>query len=181
MLLVLGEYRSTTRHSVWSDQFNLWYQTANVDAPRSFRAHEALAESYFKIGVEHMAELEYRLAIKYSPKNLTRPMTEFAERLRSRGISYPAAELYRKVTVIHPADLLGRAALIACLLDLGSYREAIFQARMAISYSWELPAFQTALATADSALRVNAPPGTVRVKLTGKTGLGPYFVIGAKK
>jgi protein O-mannosyl-transferase len=180
-LLILGEYRSTTRHSVWSDQFNLWYQTANVDAPKSFRAHEALAESYFKIGVERMAEHEYRLAIKYSPSTLTRPMTEYAERLRSRGFSYPAADLYRKITGIHPSDLLGRAALIACLLDLGRYREAMFQARMAISYSWELPAFQAALATADSALRVNAPPGTVRVKPPGLSGLGPYFVIGAKK
>jgi hypothetical protein len=180
-LLVLGEYRSTIRHSVWSDQFNLWYQTANVDAPKSYRAHEAMAENYFNIGVERMAEHEYRLAIKYSPKTLARPMTAYAERLRSRGFSYPAAEVYRKVISIHPSALMDRAALIACLLDLGRYREAIFQARMAISYSWEQPAFQAALATADSALRVKAPPGTVRVKPPAKSGLGPYFVIGAKK
>jgi hypothetical protein len=181
MFLILGEYRSTIRHSVWSDQFNLWYQTANVDAPRSWRAHEALAESYFRIGVERMAEREYRLAMKYSPKSLTRPMTAYAERLRSRGFSFPAAELYRKVTEMHPRDLLGRAALIACLLDLGRYREAMFQARMAMSYNFELPAYQAALATADSALRVQAPPGTVRVRLPDKSGLGPYFIIGAKK
>ena len=180
-LLVLGEYQSTTRHPVWSDQFTLWYQTANVDAPKSFRAHLALAESYFNIEIERKAEREYWLAIKYSPKTLTRPMTAYAERLRSRGFSYPAAELYRKVIGMHPADLLGRSALIACQLDLGRYREAMFQARMAISYNWEVPAFQAALATADSALRVSAPPGTVRVKLPEKSGLGPYFVIGAKK
>ncbi len=180
-LLVLGEYRSTTRHSVWSDQFNLWYQTANVDAPKSYRAHEALAESYFNIGVERMAEHEYRLAIQYSPKTLARPMSAYAGRLRSRGFSYPAAEVYRKVIGIHPSALMDRAALIACLVDLGKYREAIFQARMAISYGWEQPAFQAALATADSALRVKAPPGTVRVRPPAKSGLGPYFVIGAKK
>jgi hypothetical protein len=180
-LLVLGEYRSTTRHAVWSDQFNLWYHTANVDAPKSYRAHEALAESYFNIGVERMAEHEYRLAIKYAPTTLARPMTAYAARLRSRGFSYPAAEVYRKVIGLQPSSLLDRAALIACLVDLGRYREAIFQARMAISYGWEQPAFQAALATADSALRVNAPPGTVRVKPPGKSLLGPYFVIGAKK
>jgi len=180
-LLILGEYRSTTRHSVWSDQFNLWYQTVNVDAPKSYRAHEALAESYFNIGVERMAEHEYRLAIKYSPKTLARPMIAYAARLRSRGFSYPAAELYRKVIGIEPSALMDRAALIACLLDLGEYRQAMFQARMAISYGWEQPAFQAALATADSALRVRAPPGTVRVKAPGTSVLGPYFVIGAKK
>jgi hypothetical protein len=108
-------------------------------------------------------------------------MIAYAARLQSRGFSYPAAELYRKVIGIHPSDLLDRAALIACLLDLGRYPEARFQARMAISYGWELPAFQAALATADSALLVKAPPGTVRVKPPGKSVLGPYFVIGAKK
>jgi hypothetical protein len=180
-LLILGEYRSTTRHPVWSDQFNLWYQTANVDAPKSYRAHEALAESYFNIGIERMAEHEYRLAIKYSPQTLARPMTAYAERLRSRGFSYPAAELYRKVIGLEPRAMMDRAALVACLLDLGRYREAIFQARMAISYGWEQPVFQAALSTADSALLVKAPPGTVRVKPPSKSVLGPFFVIGAKK
>jgi hypothetical protein len=43
-LVALGVYRSNLRHQIWSDQFKLWYVTANTDAPRSFRAHEAMAE-----------------------------------------------------------------------------------------------------------------------------------------
>ncbi len=45
-LVILGVYRSTIRHPVWSDQFNYWYVTANHDAPLSYRAHHALAEMF---------------------------------------------------------------------------------------------------------------------------------------
>jgi tetratricopeptide (TPR) repeat protein len=169
LLVGVGIYRSNVRHQIWSDQFTLWYHTANVDAPKSFRAHEALAETYFDIGVEQMAEREYRLAIQYAPRTLTRPTLEYAERLRSRGFCFRAAELYRKVIEVHPQHLPARASLIACLLDLGYYQQAVFHARMGVTFDWERPVFQMALVTADSALRVGAPPGTVRVAVP--TGL----------
>jgi hypothetical protein len=181
ILLVLGAYRSTTRHPIWSDQFNLWYQTANVDAPRSFRAHEALAEAYFQIEMERMAEVEYRLAIQYAPKQLTRPSMSYAHRLRSRGFCYPAAALYRKALEVYPSFLAAQAGLIACALDLGLYREAAHNARLAISIDWERPAFQIALATADSALRVAAPPGTVRLKIPAKYVMGEVLTVGTRK
>lgn len=180
-LLVLGIYRSTTRHEIWSDQFTLSYRTAHEDAPKSFRAHDALAETYFNIGVERMAEQEFQLAMRYAPKQVTLPTREYAERLRYRGFCYPATELYRKVLVVHPYHLPARASLIACLLDMGSYREAMFHARVAISYEWEQPAFQLALATADSAARVGAPPGTVRVPLPSTSGIHSSMTIGQSK
>jgi hypothetical protein len=181
VLLVLGAYRSTTRHPVWSDQFNLWYQTAIVDAPRSFRAHEALAEAYFQIEMERMAEVEYRLAIKYAPKQLTRPSMSYAHRLRSRGFCYPAAALYRKALEVYPSFLAAQAGLIACALDLGLYREAALNARLAISMDWERPAFQIALAVADSALRTGAPPGTVRLHIPDKYLMADVLTVGARK
>jgi hypothetical protein len=181
ILLVLGAYRSTTRHPVWSDQFNLWYQTATVDAPRSFRAHEALAEAYFQIEMERMAEVEYRLAIRYAPKQLTRPSMSYAHRLRSRGFCYPAAALYRKALEVYPSFLAAQAGLIACALDLGLYREAALNARLAISMDWERPAFQIALAVADSALRVGAPPGTVRLRIPDKYVMGDVLTVGPRK
>lgn len=181
ILLVLGAYRSTTRHPVWSDQFNLWYQTATVDAPRSFRAHEALAEAYFQIEMERMAEVEYRLAIRYAPKQLTRPSMSYAHRLRSRGFCYPAAALYRKALEVYPSFLAAQAGLIACALDLGRYREAALNARLAISMDWERPAFQIALAVADSALRVGAPPGTVRLRIPDKYVMSEVLTVGPRK
>jgi tetratricopeptide (TPR) repeat protein len=181
ILLVLGAYRSTTRHPVWSDQFNLWYQTATVDAPRSFRAHEALAEAYFQIEMERMAEVEYRLAIQYAPRQLTRPSMSYAHRLRSRGFCYPAAALYRKALQVYPSFLAAQAGLIACALDLGLYREAALNARLAISMDWERPAFQIALAVADSALRAGAPPGTVRLRIPDKYVMSEVLTVGPRK
>jgi hypothetical protein len=181
LLLILGVYRSSTRHPVWSDQFNLWYQTANVDAPRSFRAHEALAEAYFQLELERMAEQEYQLAMQFAPKQLTRPMMSYAHRLRSRGFCFPAAALYRKALQVYPSFLGAQAGLIACTLHLGLYREAALNARLAISMDFERPAFQIALATADSALRVGAPPGTVRLTIPNKYLLAETLTVGARK
>jgi tetratricopeptide (TPR) repeat protein len=180
-LAFLGVYRSATRHPVWSDQFNLWYQTANVDAPKSFHAHEAMAETYFNIGVEKRAEQEYQLAIQFSPKSVPRPRLAYAERLRSRGFCYPAAVQYRKVLQVQQNNIGARASLIACLLDLGLYREALLQARLGISYDWERPAFQMALATAEYASRTAAPPGTVRLTVPASSKLGAAIVIGTRK
>ena len=181
ILLVLGAYRSTTRHPVWSDQFNLWYQTATVDAPRSFRAHEALAETYFNVGVEKMAEQEYRLAIEYAPKTLSSPLQGYAERLRQRGFCYRASELYKQVITIRPGHLPALASLTACLLDLGYYRQAALYARIGISYDWEPEAFRMALVAADSALRVGAPPGTVRVAVPTSLVTRNHMMIFEKK
>lgn len=181
ILLVLGAYRSTTRHPVWSDQFNLWYQTANVDAPKSFRAHEALAEAYFPLEMERMAEQEYLIAIQFAPKQLTRPMMSYAHRLRSRGLCYPAAGYYRKALEVYPSFMAAQAGLIACALDLGLYREAALNARLAISTDFDRPAFQIALATADSALRVGAPPGTVRLNIPKKYVMAEVLTVGPRK
>jgi len=177
-LLALGIYRSFLRHQVWSDQFKLWYVTANHDAPTSFRAHEAMADSYWYIDLERQAEREYRLAMQLAPPAFTGPMLNYAHRLRSRGNCYPAADLYRKALQIRPGAMPGLAPLIACLLDLGRYREAAAQTRIAIAYAWRQPFFQQLLATADSAQRVQAPPGTVKVNIPEKDELYRYVTIG---
>ena len=77
--------------------------------------------------------------------------------------------------------MAARAGLIACLLDLGDYANAVFQARMAVSFEWERPAFQLARATADSALRAKAPPGTVRLAISDKFTIAPYMIVGARR
>ena len=181
VLLALGMFRSITRHPVWHDQFGLWYHTANEDAPRSFHAHEALAEAYFQIGVGRMSEQEYQLAIQFAPPRLSRPMMEYGDRLRQSGFCYPAAQQYRKVIALRPNHIAARTALIACALDLGFYREAAYQARMATAYDWQRLVFQRALFTADSALRVGAPPGTVRLKVSPSDSLGSYVIVGKQK
>jgi hypothetical protein len=178
LLLILGTLRSTTRHSVWRNQFVLWYETANIDAPRSFRAHETLAENYFTVGVARMAEEEYRLAIHFAPPHITRPAISYANKLRLKGHCYPAADLYRRALRARPEFSSTRAGLIACLLHFGAYREAMFHARMGASYEWSRPFFQRALGVADSALRVAAPPGTVTITVQSGDTVSTFAQVG---
>jgi hypothetical protein len=177
--LVAGMIRSNSRHPVWHDQFGLWYKTANEDAPRSFRAHEALAEAYFLAGLQGMGEQEFQLAIQFAPVTMLRPRMSYADKLRRQGACYRAAAHYRTAVEVEPRHMPARAGLIACLLDLGRYREAMLHARMGISFGWMPSAFQQALRTADSALRVSAPAGTVRVKVP-RSDISSSFIIDEK-
>jgi hypothetical protein len=181
ILAVLGTLRSATRHTTWNNAFRLWYRTANFDAPQSFRAHEALANGYFLLGIEGMAEKEYRIAMTYAPPSFTRPASSYADRLRMRGHCYPAARIYRDVLKVKPDYGSTRMALVACLLDLGRYREAKFHARMGASFGWSQSVFQWSLAKADSAERVGAPPGTIRVLMNPGDTVSTYLKIGSKK
>jgi hypothetical protein len=55
----------------------------------------------------------------------------------------------------------------------------MFHARMGISFEWERPVFQLALATAEKALRDGAPPGTIRLVVPEKLISSPYLKIGS--
>ena len=177
-LVILGVLRSTTRHPVWSDQFGLWYETGNHDAPRSYRAHAALAEMYFLTGLEGRAEQEYRLAIEYAPPKVAQVMLDYANKLRLRGHCYPAVDLYRRALEIHPNDIASRASQIACLLQIGGYKEAMLNARLGISFDYQRPTFQRALRLADSALKAGAPAGAVKLIVAPSDSSAGYLHIG---
>ena len=179
ILLILGVYRSTSRHPVWADQFGLWYDTANRDAPLSYRAHHALAEMYFLAGSEGRAEKEYRLAIELSPTKISQVYLDYANRLRLKGICYPAIQLYREALVMHPNNMAARASLVACYMHLGQYREALAEARLGISYDWQRPTWLALRNTADSALRAGAAPGSVKLDLPSDS-VSTYMGIGTR-
>lgn len=178
-LLILGVYRSTSRHPVWADQFGLWYDTANRDAPKSYRAHHALAEMYYMAGSEGRAEREYRLAIELSPTKVSQVYLDYANRLRLKGICYPAIQLYKRAIEMHPNNMAARASLIACQMHLGQYREALAEARMGISYDWQRPTWITLRNAADSALRTGAAPGSIKLSLASDS-VATYMNIGTR-
>jgi hypothetical protein len=171
-LAILGVYRSTTRHPVWQDQFTFWHTTATKDAPLSYRARHALAELLYLAGAEGEAEPEYRTAIALYPR-ITSVFMDYANKLRLKGHCYPAMELYRRALALQPSNIAARISLMACLMEHGSYREAIAHARMGISFDYRPNTFRRWLATADSALRVGAPPGTVKLTLLPVDSLDP--------
>jgi hypothetical protein len=179
LLLILGVYRSTTRHPVWSDQFNYWYMTANYDAPDSYRAHHALAEMYVLARADGRAEQEFRLSIALAPPYVSTVYLDYANRLRLKGLCYPAVDLYRKSLAISTNNQPVRASLVACLINLGMYQEA--RREIAIGRaSGEEPAIWHVLGeTADSALKAGAAVGSVHLTLPSdttnalKTGITP--------
>jgi len=176
VLIILGVYRSTTRHPVWADQFTYWYVTANEDAPLSFRAHHALAEMYVTAKAEGRAEEEYRVAIALAPPGVSTVYLDYANRLRLRGFCYPAAELYRKSLAIDPKNLPVRASLTACLIHMGKYEEAIEETSLGLSSGEKLPTWRWLRRTADSALRAGAPPGSVRPRSVIDTLSGDVMI-----
>jgi hypothetical protein len=128
-----------------------------------------------------MAEQEYQLAVQFSPKSLTRTRLEYGDRLRQRGFCYPATKVYAEALAVRPDLLAGQASYLACALYLGWYRAAALHARIGISSDWERPAWVMALATADSALRVSAPAGTVRLAIPSRFTIAPYMTVGTRK
>lgn len=163
MLLILGVYRSSTRHPVWSDQFNYWYQTANHDAPLSYRAHHALAEMYVLAKADGKAEQEYRLSIALAPPTVSTVFLDYANRLRLRGFCYPAADLYRRSLAISPNVQPVRASLVACLINLGKYDEALKETSIGLASGEEAGTWRWLQQAADSALKAGAPPGSVHL------------------
>jgi hypothetical protein len=179
ILLILGVYRSTIRHPVWADQFTFWYQTANRDAPLSYRAHHALAEMYFGARLEGRAEQEYRLAIAYSPPKLMQVGVDYANRLRMKGLCYPALPYYRTALAVHPNFLNWRASFVACLLHLGKYQEAKSVALLGATYGYQVDTWRRIRRTADSALRVGALPGSVKFDIPATDTVGTNMGIGS--
>ncbi len=163
ILLILGVYRSTTRHPVWSDQFNYWYVTATHDAPMSYRAHHALAEMYVLAGMEGRAEQEFRLSIALAPRTVSTVFLDYANRLRLKGFCYPAVELYRKSLAIAPGVQPVRASLVACLLNLGKYQEALRETAIGLASGEEAKTWRWLQQAADSALKAGTPPGSVHL------------------
>lgn len=171
-VLVMGTTRSASRQRVWQDQFTFWHQTT-IDAPQSYRAHHALAQLLFQIGVRRWAEQEYRLAIELYPSQWG-AYFDLANKLRLTGLCEPAIRYYRQTLLIEPEQENARTSLIACLLHLARYQEAKSELREGLAYA-SRPArvkyFQSLLRVTDSAITVKAAPGTVKLSVEARDTL----------
>ena len=165
LLLVLGTYRSATRHPDWSDMFNYWYVTANRDAPRSFRAHHALGEMYILADAYGLAEQEFRMAIALAPPNVSNVYLAYADLLRRRGFCEPAIELYRKSLNVDPESHAVRMSLIACLIQTGRYPDALEEIAKGVPLGEHTATWLRLRVIADSGRKAGAPPGSIRAPL----------------
>lgn len=74
--------------------------------------------------------------------------------------------------------MAARASLVACLMQLGNYQEALDAARVGISYDWQRETWQWLRFKADSALRAGAPPGSINIQVGDS--VAAYMRIGTK-
>lgn len=161
-LVTAGVVRSGLRQRVYLDQTTL--NTATVeDAPRSARVRQAYAEMLFEQGQPVKGIAAYRKAIElsYEPWMLR---IRLAERLRLLGDTESALEELR-LSLAEKPTRAGLAQLAAALLAAGKYPEAKRIAEGMIASDHAPPAMVYLKRLADSAIAVNAPPGSIRVGL----------------
>jgi hypothetical protein len=161
VLAVLGVWRSAVRHPDWQNQAYYWAKTV-LDAPLSYRAHHAHAQVLWGLGYQGASVSAFHTAFGLYPKAYW-IKNELANRFRLKGDCYPALDLYAESLRVQPNQPAARASRIACLVHLARYEEAILEAEESIALGEDVGDFLTYRATADSAQRVGAPPGSVRL------------------
>lgn len=163
LLTAAGVVRSAIRHPDWRSQVYYWAKTVE-DAPLSYRAHHAHAQLLYGLGYEGASVAAFHTAMALFPPSWW-IRNELANRFRLKGNCYPALELYAESLRIERDQPAVRASRIACFLHLGRYEEAIAEADLAMEDGGPPADFLAYRAVADSARRVGAPPGTVRLKI----------------
>ncbi len=163
-LVAAGLWRSTTREQDFKNNWVLWYHTA-LAAPRSYRAQHAFGWILFQVGQPDSAVAAYRRAIAYSPQ----PQwirDDLADQLRDHGYdSLALPELQESLREL-PNQPVAKTGLIADLIALGRYQDAKREAADAVARRMAPEVARQLGAVADSAARVAAPAGAVRLKIT---------------
>jgi len=158
-VLGLGAAKSASRQLVWHDLVTLWNQTV-IDAPNSYRAQQAFGSVLWELHSEREAVGHYLRAIELYPKAWPL-LLDYADKLRERGHCDAALKYYRMVLELTPQQSGPRASEVACLIYTGDYAKASREARIGGGYGIQTGTFGLYGHIADSALKANAPIGTV--------------------
>ena len=165
ILAVAGLARSVERQRVWRNEGFLTARTVQ-DAPRSYRAQRAYGDMLFNLGQPALALEAYAGALRLVPAgHAWRVRNDLARRFRAMGETAREAEQLRQSLAESPAQGDTRGYLISALLLLGRYADAAGQVDSALAHGAKPDVFQKLRQLADSAARVGAPPGSVRIRI----------------
>lgn len=161
ILGTLGTFRFLTRLHEWRDHRSIWIQTLE-DAPKSWQANSvnglfALMDDRFGTG-----ERLLRRAIELRPRSIE-ARTVLADAYRVTGFCEPALPIYRGVIADYPDLPHHRIGYIACAMWLGDYATARRAAIGGAGSPLDNRHFRGLVRLADSAIRAQAPPRTVRL------------------
>lgn len=162
-LLLLGGLRSMQRLGIWHDP-DRYVLALDRDAPDSWHTQVAVGILALRMGDRAEGEKRLRTAIGMWPFH-ARAYKVLAQQYRADGLCAPAVPLYQKAIELEPIDQYSRLSLVACLLDVGRYADAAAFADAGAAGPGRAlqAAFRAARVTADSADRVDAAPGSVRL------------------
>ena len=159
-LVALGTGRSASRQKVFRNQATLNVASAS-DAPKSARVQQSLAETLFDQGNRADAVAAYRRAIAYGREPWMLRIG-LARRFRMVGDEESAMEELRESLAERPTRE-ALAELAASFLAVGMYREAARIAEGIIASDNAPPVMVWIKHLADSAMAVQAPPGSIKV------------------
>ena len=132
------------------------------DSPRSWRVQQVYGDMLFSQGRAADAIAAFRRAIELAPESW-RPRNYLAERLRMIGDDSDAVMLLRASLAEDPRQITTIAALAPALLGAGHYEEAKHLADSIVVAEKSPPIMVQMSRLADSAIKVNAPPGSIRI------------------
>jgi protein O-mannosyl-transferase len=161
MLVVAALEQSAQRQRVWRNPVTLTVASVH-DAPLSWRVQQVYGDMLFSQGHAADAIAAFRRAIELAPESW-RPRNYLAERLRMIGDDSDAVTLLRASLVEDPRQITTIAALAPALLGAGRYAEARHLADSIVVAENAPPMMVQMSRLADSAMKVNAPPGSIRI------------------
>lgn len=153
--------RSVSRFRVWQSNRSLT-RYSMVDSPRSWRVQQAYAELLFDEGRLSEGSAAFERAIQYAPETW-RPRNRFAERLLQTRRDEEALEQLQRSLAENPGRIETYIRLPAALLAVGDYERARALADSIIVAENSPPIMVGYRAVADSAMKLKAPAGSVRV------------------
>jgi hypothetical protein len=164
-IVLLGVLRSIERERVWRNEAFLAVRTVQ-DAPRSFRAQRAYGDILFELNQPTLALAAYDRALELAPRDQTwRVRNDLARSFRILDRRSDEAAQLSASLAQQPAQDDTRAYLVAADLALGEYAAAAAQADSAIARGGNPSVFKGLRAVADSAARVGAPAGAVKIAI----------------
>lgn len=165
VVVLAGVLRSVERQRVWRNEALLAVRSVQ-DAPDSFRTQRSYGDVLFELHENALALQAYRRAIALSPHGTGwRVRNDLAAHYRELEERLLEAEQLRASLAEQPNQHDVWGYLVAADLALGLYAEAARDADVAIQHGGSISVFQGMRAVADSATRVSAPPGSVKLRI----------------
>lgn len=160
-LVILAIARSAERQRVWHDSATLTLASID-DAPRSWRVQQAYGDMLFRERRPAEAIAAFRRSIDLAPSPW-QPRNYLAAQLRLIGDDSDAVMLLRVSQQEDPRQIQTVAALGPALIGAGRYLEAKQLADSVIAAEQAPPMMVQLSRIADSAMKANAPPGSIRI------------------